>query len=119
MNKKILVTLILISIYGILTGLFFKFYNESTVCHSHHSSCIRFCSEDTDNFSNEFLIQEFRKSKSGRNLDKDLTIYRGAPTCGLSFTPPNYNETRPYYFTPVCISAFRSYNFTIIITECI
>jgi len=107
MDKKCLVTLIIITIYVILIGLFFKFYKENNVCRIFHSSCIRFCSEDTDNFSNEFLIQELRKSKSARHLNKDLIIYRGAPTCGgLSFLPPGYNETsdhQPYHLSSVCI----------------
>ena len=97
MNKKILVTFSVIAIYATLLGLFLKLYRESTVCYNHNSSCIRFCSEDTENYSNEFLVKELRKRKSHSDLDKDLRIYRGSPTCGgVSFLPAKYNETSNY-----------------------
>ncbi|KAL7036866.1 hypothetical protein ACKWTF_008969 [Chironomus riparius] len=101
MNKKCLVTFGIVAIYATLIGLFFKFYKESSECSEFSSSCIRFCSEDVENYSNEFLFEEFRKSKSGRVLKEISNIYRGLPICGgVSFLPPFYNETssrRPYY----------------------
>jgi hypothetical protein len=77
------------------------------VCHSSRSKCIRFCSEDINNFSDEFLFTELKKSKAGRYLEKDFTIYRGAPICGgMSYYSVDYNETsnhQPFDIPYVCI----------------
>jgi len=86
MNKKSIVTLSVIIIYVIICGLFIKFFTLN------HSSGTRFCSTDTETFSNQFLITEFKKSNSSKlwndqNFDdsddiKYLPIYRGRPFCG-------------------------------------
>ena len=105
MNKKIIVTISAIIIYATLYGCFIKVFKDNSGCGS-TSLCIRFCSEDIDEFSNEDLLDEFLKSKTGKGWDHsdraDFKVFRGSPACGeMKFIPPNKNVTsyrRPYGF---------------------
>ncbi|KAL7036870.1 hypothetical protein ACKWTF_008973 [Chironomus riparius] len=101
MNKKNLVSVCIITAYAILLGLFIKFRQDSTECFGKNFTCIRFCSNDLENYSDEFLLKEFKKSKIAMFLEKDFKVYRGIPTCGgIAFQPLKYNKTSkraPYY----------------------
>ena len=102
MNKKIVVTISVILIYVALFFLFIYFSKRSYGC-SYRSPCIRFCSSDTNKYSDEFLLEQFKESKTAnkmRNVDKGLKVIRGAPACGkLKYWPPNedLNSTDPPY----------------------
>ena len=83
MNKKLIVTLSIITIYVIICGLFIKFFSKI------HVYGTRFCSTDREKFSDQYLLTEFKKSNSSKLwLDEDfdykkyLSIYRGRPLCG-------------------------------------
>jgi hypothetical protein len=105
MNKKIIVTISVIIIYGILYGWFIKVFKENIECGEYYS-CIRFCSEDTKAYPDKLLFNEFLKSKSGSRWDnpkiEKFRIYRGSPVCGeMKFIAPNENLSsyrNPYNF---------------------
>ena len=83
MNKKLIVTLSVITSYVIICGLFIKFFTES------HSFGIRFCSSDKK-FSDQFLLTEFMESNASKLLQDDenydykkyMSVHRGRPFCG-------------------------------------
>ncbi|KAL7036865.1 hypothetical protein ACKWTF_008968 [Chironomus riparius] len=105
MNKKIIVTISAIIIYATLYGCFFKVFKDKSDCAS-YSLCLRFCSDDKLTFSDQELLNEFLKSKSGSEWDdsdrKDFKVFRGMPACGeMKFVAPNKNVTKyrpPYDF---------------------
>ncbi|CAG9805357.1 unnamed protein product [Chironomus riparius] len=84
MNKKLIVTLSVITTYVIICGLFIKFFRESD------SYGTRFCSSDKKKFSDQFLLTEIIKSNSsklwrnGEDFDyiKYMSVHRGRPLCG-------------------------------------
>jgi len=109
MNKKIVVTISVILIYVALFFLFIYFSKRSYGC-GYGSPCIRFCSSDTNEYSDDFLLEQFRESKTAkemRNMHNGLKVIRGTPTCGtLKYWPPNedVNSTdAPYEFNYVSI----------------
>ncbi|KAL7036859.1 hypothetical protein ACKWTF_008964 [Chironomus riparius] len=101
-NKKILVTISVILIYVSLFALFIYLANRSHGC-SYKTPCIHFCSSDRSRFSDEYLIDEFMKSKSAKDYVEDeavLKAIRGAPSCGeMTDWLPNdeVNSTKPPY----------------------
>ena len=109
MSRKILVTFCVITIYVVLIGIFVKTVKETSDC-KNSVICIRFCSEDTENYSNEFLLEEFKKS--AKELKKmDVKIYRGSPMCGgMIFLRPNENITSDQTSYEICsVSIFINY----------
>jgi hypothetical protein len=110
MNKKIVVTISVILIYIALFVLFVYFSQRSYGC-DYGSPCIRFCSSDTRKYSDDFLLEQFKQSKSGKEIRRgvdSLRVIRGAPACGtMMYSPPNEeaNSTDPpYEFDYVSIS---------------
>ena len=108
-NKKILVTISVILIYVALFALFIYLANRSHDC-TYKSPCIHFCSSDTNRYTNEYLIDQFMKSKSAKEYVEDeaeLKAIRGAPSCGeMADWLPNdeVNSTEPPYdFSTVSI----------------
>lgn len=105
MNKKIIVTISVILIYAILYGSFIKVFKEAFECGEFYL-CIRFCSDDTEAYSDKLLLNEFLKSKSGsrwKNPEVEkFRIYRGSPVCGeMKYISPNKDLTsyrNPYDF---------------------
>jgi len=96
MNKNFIVSTVVIIIYVILFGLFIKLHKEVNHFCTSNSPCIRFCSTNSEEFSDKSLLDEFMKSESAEKLASNLSvetskILRGPPTCGgMSFTPPDY-----------------------------
>ncbi|CAG9805351.1 unnamed protein product [Chironomus riparius] len=101
MNKKLLFTIFVILIYGALFFLYANISKRSYEC-GFGSPCIRFCSSDTNEYSDESLLKQFKESKSSNRMirSNSLKVIRGAPACGkLKYWPPNMevNSTDPPY----------------------
>jgi len=102
MNKKIVVTICVILIYVALFGLFFYFLDNSHGC-SYKSPCIHFCSSNSDNYTDDYLLDLFKESKSAKKYMEDEVEFkaiRGIPSCGeMTYWPPNeeVNSTKPPY----------------------
>lgn len=112
MNKKFLVTISVTLIYIVLFFLFIYFSKRSYGC-GYGSPCIRFCSSDTQEYSDKNLLEQFKKSKSAKQMQtivKNLRVIRGEPTCGkMKYRPPNQevNSTDPpYEFDYVSLNLF-------------
>jgi len=106
MKLKTFLIISIVLIYVIIIALVVKARKEDIGCYEHNSACFRFCSDDTDEFSDEFLLQEFNKSKTANGLKYyNIKVYRGYPLCGgMEFLPPNDNitsENPPYNFYKV------------------
>jgi hypothetical protein len=100
LNKKILVTISVTLIYAILLGLFIYFLNSNDC--SYNSPCIRFCSANTQKYSDRELLDKFEESKSAKEMMKyqykNLKALRGVPKCGeMTDWLPNdeVNSTAP------------------------
>ncbi|KAL7036857.1 hypothetical protein ACKWTF_008962 [Chironomus riparius] len=101
MNKKLLVTIFVILIYVALFFLYANISKSSYEC-GFGSPYIRFCSSDTNEYSDESLLKQFKESKSSNRMirSNSLKVIRGAPACGkLKYWPPNMevNSTDPPY----------------------
>jgi len=94
---KIIVTISIIIIYSTIFGLIIRSFREQYKC-LESFSCFRFCSTDTDKYSDKFLSNDFLNSESGEQwrIDRvlnsididDIKVYRGLPVCGgLSYLP--------------------------------
>ncbi|XP_070491553.1 probable G-protein coupled receptor Mth-like 3 isoform X1 [Chironomus tepperi] len=84
MNKKCLVSIIVVLIYLVLFLMFTYYFEKSQEC-SYFSPCIRFCSADRVNNSDDFYVEEFKKSKTGKDmiiLETNFKVFRGTPPCG-------------------------------------
>ena len=102
MNKYFFVTISVILIYAVLFGSFFYFTQNLHGC-SYKSPCIHFCSSNTDNYTDEYLLDQFKESKSAKRYMEDEVEFkaiRGIPSCGkMLFLEPNdeVNSTKPPY----------------------
>ncbi|KAL7036873.1 hypothetical protein ACKWTF_008974 [Chironomus riparius] len=100
-SKKVFVNIFIVLSYVIIFGIIAKLTKDDLECFEHNSACFRFCSDNLD-YSDEYLLTEFNKSKSSNGLKFDnLKVYRGIPTlCGeMEFLRPNDNitsENKPY-----------------------
>ena len=108
MKSKTFLTIIVVFFYVIIIGLVAKNLKEDLRCFKQNSGCFRFCSDDTEEYSDDILFQEFNKSKSLQGLTiKNVKVYRGYTLCGgTEFFHPNNNitsENRPYDFYRVCL----------------
>lgn len=94
---KTIVTISIIIIYSAIFGLIVRSFQEQYKC-LESFSCIRFCSTDTEKYSDKFLVTDFLESESGEQwrIDRflnssdidDINVYRGLPVCGgLSYLP--------------------------------
>ncbi|XP_070491564.1 uncharacterized protein [Chironomus tepperi] len=102
-SRKSIVTLITVSSYVIAFGILAKLMFEDIKCFQRGSSCFRFCSDNSDDYSDEFLLTEFNQSKSASSIKlSNVIVYRGYPLCGkMEFSQPNTNitsDSRPYSF---------------------
>jgi len=108
-NKKIFVAISVILIYVVLFGLFFYFTQNVHGC-SYKSTCIHFCSSNSENYTDDYLLDQFKESKSAMKSVKKFTedeidkvkfkAIRGIPSCGkMVFLEPNdeVNSTKPPY----------------------
>ncbi|XP_070491576.1 uncharacterized protein [Chironomus tepperi] len=107
MNRKLFITVCMITVYAILIGSFVEFHKENNECSRNKFACIRFCSSDSIKYSDEFLLEKFKKSKNSEyvkkdvklfreaeNVKKEFKVFRGVPTCGGTvFLEPKYNES--------------------------
>ena len=107
MNKKFLATVFVILIYVALFFLFFYSTKRSYGC-GYGYPCIRFCSPDTNLYSDKKLLDEFKDSKTAKRMSwryDSLKAIRGTPNCGeMKYIPPNEdtNSTNvPYVFDHV------------------
>ncbi|CAG9805359.1 unnamed protein product [Chironomus riparius] len=105
MKSKTLLTISAVSIYVITIGLIAKSIKEDFDGYNNRQTYgyFRFCSDDTEKYSDDYLLNEFNKSKSANGLKyNNIIIYRGYPLCGaMEFIHPNDNitsENRPYEF---------------------
>ncbi|XP_070491495.1 G-protein coupled receptor Mth-like [Chironomus tepperi] len=93
MNKNFIVSVIVIIIYGILFGLFLKFYEKSNYNCQSNSFCIRICSTN-ESQSNDLLLNEFDKSepyKITKSRIKYHEIFRGPLTCDKTSSTSEYD----------------------------
>ncbi|KAL7036862.1 hypothetical protein ACKWTF_008966 [Chironomus riparius] len=82
MNKKIIVTICAVIIYAILFVYVTKNVAGQSECGNYFQFCIRFCSADTETFSDDFLLDEFLKR---------------FPVCGeLKYFQLRENSTSPF-----------------------
>ena len=108
MNKKVFIPLSVVLIYFVLILLFIYFFEKSQGC-AYFSPCIRFCS--ADNYSDNNLLQNFKESKTGKNmiiLNTNFKVFRGTPPCGemthISSGKDGDFSKMPYRFDYVSIS---------------
>ncbi|KAL7036855.1 hypothetical protein ACKWTF_008960 [Chironomus riparius] len=72
-------------LYLILISLLFFYYRINFIC-GYKSACIRFCSKDTEKFSNRILFDSLKKDNMTRYYDPEfekITFFRGAPECNV------------------------------------
>ncbi|XP_070491509.1 uncharacterized protein [Chironomus tepperi] len=100
MNKKLLVTISVTLIYALLMGMFYYFTQTSYGCR-YLTPCVHFCSGDTEKYTDKYLIDHFKESKSAKEYLEDglaLKVIRGTPSCGkMKYQAPNDNTSRPPY----------------------
>ena len=120
---KIIVTISIIIIYSTIFGLMVRSFREQYEC-LESFSCFRFCSTDTEKYSDKFLAEDFVDSKSGEKLriDRvlnssdidDIKFYRGPPVCGGLSYLPSKNESSlhpsPYGVNFVSIDCYLGYD---------
>lgn len=84
MNKKVLVSISVVLIYLVFFLTFIYYFNKSQEC-TYFSPCIRFCSTDKVEYSDEYLLEQFKDNKTGRHmfvLETNFKVLRGTPPCG-------------------------------------
>ncbi|KAL7036863.1 hypothetical protein ACKWTF_008966 [Chironomus riparius] len=101
MNKKIIVTICAVIIYAILFVYVTKNVAGQSECGNYFQFCIRFCSADTETFSDDFLLDEFLKSEFGKSFKNligfNFNVFRGFPVCGeLKYFQLRENSTSPF-----------------------
>ncbi|XP_070491554.1 G-protein coupled receptor Mth-like isoform X2 [Chironomus tepperi] len=87
-------------LYLILISVLIYYYRKEFICH-YESVCLRFCSTDTEKYSDKFLYDSLKKNNLSHHYDiefDDLSIIRGRPTChGSLINIEDEEKTESYY----------------------
>ena len=89
--------------YIIFISLFLYYHREELLC-ERGSKCLRFCSSDTEKYSNKLLFESLKENnnKLKHNFD-EVKIFRGLPTCSGNLeeakkSNTTENESHMIYF---------------------
>lgn len=104
------------SLYIILGSLLFYYYRIDILC-GYKNPCLRFCSTDSEKYSDKELFDNLLESNLTRWYEfqfDEVRIYRGYPECsGEIVTIKKYEETHPndddFYFFHY-VEAYRVYD---------